>query len=80
MSFFGIDFATGPDISSFWTLDSNRVVFCGPVQYAMLKAHIDNQHRDRRRIKREVNKAARKARKQQLEAQRGQAKIQKAPP
>lgn len=35
----------------------------GPVQYAMIGAHIDFQGRDRRRIKREVNKAAKRARK-----------------
>ena len=34
----------------------------GAINYAMLSAHIAHQHRDRRRIKREVNKAARVAR------------------
>lgn len=40
----------------------STLIMAGTVQYAMIRAHIDNQGRDRRRIKREVNKAAKKAR------------------
>lgn len=39
----------------------NGLILCGAVQFAMFNAHIDNATRDRRRIKREVNKAARRA-------------------
>ncbi len=44
---------------------SNEILV-GPEQYATLNAFIDNQHRDWRRIKREVNKAARRARRKVL--------------
>lgn len=41
---------------------TSKVILCGKVQYAMLCAQIDFQKRNWRRLKREVNKAARKAR------------------
>lgn len=41
---------------------SPDVIQCGGPQAAAIRAHIDFQGRDRRRIKREVNKAMRKAR------------------
>lgn len=37
-------------------------ILCGVQQAAAIRAHVDFQGRDRRRIKREVNKAMRKAR------------------
>lgn len=37
-------------------------IMAGRVTYAMIEAHVKFQGRDRRRIKREVNKAVRKAR------------------
>lgn len=41
---------------------SPSVLACSPATYAAIRATIDFQGRDRRRIKREVNKAMRKAR------------------
>lgn len=38
-----------------------QIMLVGAVCYAMLGAHVEFSGRDRRRIKREVNKAARKA-------------------
>jgi len=40
------------------------LILAGAEQYAMLQAYVDFQGRDRRRIKREVNKAAKQARRQ----------------
>lgn len=39
-----------------------QVIMCAPVPYAMLQAHWQFEGRNWRRIKREVNKAAKKAR------------------
>ena len=39
------------------------LIIVGPVTHAMIRAQIKFKGRNRRRIKREVNKAARKARK-----------------
>jgi hypothetical protein len=39
-----------------------KYMMVGAINYAMLNAHVQFADRDRRRIKREVNKAARKAR------------------
>ena len=55
----GVDYGLG-DKMAVWIRPN--YMLCGTVQYAMLNAHIDFQNRDRRRIKREVNKAAKKAR------------------
>lgn len=46
------------------TKDKPEVILCGPAQYAMIQAYVEFQGRDRRRIKREVNKAARNARRE----------------
>lgn len=43
---------------------SPSVVLCGVRQAAAIQAHVDFQGRDRRRIKREVNKAMRRARRE----------------
>ena len=40
----------------------NGLVQCGPETYATLMVYVDFQGRDRRRIKREVNKAVRRVR------------------
>lgn len=61
-SFIGVDVGCHPSITGFYRTNGSQVIMCGPVQYAMLKAHIDNQHRNWRRVKREVNKAAKAAR------------------
>lgn len=42
--------------------DRPDYILCGVKQAAAIRAHVDFQGRDRRRIKREVNKAMRKAR------------------
>ena len=39
------------------------IILCSVPQAAAIRAHVDFQGRDRRRIKREVNKAMKKARK-----------------
>lgn len=43
---------------------TNEYIVVGPIVYATLMAYVEFAGRDRRRIKREVNKAIKRARKQ----------------
>lgn len=42
--------------------DDSYIVLMAPIQYATFRAFTENQNRNWRRIKREMNKAAKKAR------------------
>jgi hypothetical protein len=55
----GFDQSTYDPISRTW---EHKYIICGGPQAAAIRAHVEFQGRDRRRIKREVNKAMRKAR------------------